>query len=309
MNFKVVYVLVSSTEDFYTEQAIMSMVSLRDWHPRCNITLVSDKETVASFSGHRAEIMQLADKVITPELPFDIVNSPKKRSRYLKTSLRPLIEGNFLYLDCDTIVTGNLDGLDRELCDVMAVVNAHDISCHRKSKQLQDYLKMSGKDFDYNYPYYNGGVIFTKDTPLSRDFFKVWHELWLTDLREYAISRDMFALALANSQLNGVIKELPGQYNCQIEVREGARCLYDAKIVHYWAEGDNFSGILLKNKEFWKNIREHGVTNVEKAIVNNLKRNYFETGYYLTDKEFSLFNSLLTRIGYKLSKIFHRNKC
>ena len=87
--------------------------------------------------------------------------------------------------------------------------------------------------------YFNGGVLWVRDTESNHKFFDDWHNNWLHS-RSKGIKTDMPALALANYQNNFSIQELDGVWNCQIWF--GANYLPKAKIIHYFTSIDTFSG-------------------------------------------------------------------
>ena len=103
MKTKIVYVLVSQESDFYYEMLLLSLHSLRLYHSRedTEVVVVMDQDTHTRLQEMRATLL----KEITP-LPVDVPSdySIKQRSRYLKTNLRELLRGDFLYLDTDTVL-------------------------------------------------------------------------------------------------------------------------------------------------------------------------------------------------------------
>jgi hypothetical protein len=134
----------------------------------------------------------------------------KQCSRYLKTSLRPLVDGDFLYIDVDTIICDSLRELDGLDVEIGAVPDLH------KNSQ-----------------YYNGGVMYSKDTLTAHKLYELWHELWLEDVRN-GINTDQHSLDLANKRLNAIMT-IPGIWNYLI--RAGLiDYLNRAKIIHYFAE-------------------------------------------------------------------------
>ena len=58
MKTKIVYVLVSSNNDIYLEQAYVSMYSVKYYMPDAHITLLTDKLTEATFIGIRKKEIQ-----------------------------------------------------------------------------------------------------------------------------------------------------------------------------------------------------------------------------------------------------------
>lgn len=228
MNFKLAYALASTENDVYLEQALLSMYSAKYHMPDAKITLVVDDGTEASLTGHRRKILDYVDELVS--IPFDKKYNNRIRSRLLKINLRSYIKGDFLYIDCDTIVCGDLSGLDNVSAPVSAVWDRHCIP--RKSpsyKRIKRKLKkVNCGDVDF---YFNGGVILVRDCEISREFYATWD----SNYRKYVktVQVDQPALALSQQQLNFRINTLPGEYNCQIE--NGIRYFKDMKIMHYYA--------------------------------------------------------------------------
>ena len=120
MKTKLVYVLTCAPEGNYIEQALMSVWSARHWNPDAHIVLITDNLTDQLFVGKRAEILDyISEKIVVPFEDDSL--SMVYRSRWLKTSVRQLIKGDFLFIDCDTIVCKSLaggDSFDKEICAV-----------------------------------------------------------------------------------------------------------------------------------------------------------------------------------------------
>lgn len=116
MKTKVVYVITSTEEDFYLEETLISVYSLKKKSPSIIIELVVDTKTDMTLTGKRATLLDYVDKKI-------VVNVPEKynkvqTSRYLKTSVREYVDGDFLFVDSDTIITDSLEGIDHFNCDI-----------------------------------------------------------------------------------------------------------------------------------------------------------------------------------------------
>ena len=123
MNTKVVYVLVSNKNDYYVEMLQLSLYSLRIFHPDDIVEVVMDEKTYSRLVKQKHRL--LADvKPIVVEIPKEY--SLMQRSRYLKTRLREIIVGDFLYLDTDTVVAGPLGEVDHFSGVIAAVWDNHD---------------------------------------------------------------------------------------------------------------------------------------------------------------------------------------
>ncbi|MCL2102099.1 MAG: hypothetical protein FWH22_10360 [Fibromonadales bacterium] len=260
------YVLTSSHEDFYCEQAIFSITSLKKYNPDAYIILLTERDTYKSLTGFRAKIKELANKVKVIDFPSNL--SLTVRSRLLKTSMRNLIRGDFLYIDCDTIICKNLEKINKLNCQMGAVLVMHklfDESCSGLNILMK---KLNFAEIPIGGKYFNGGILYVKDTKQTRDFFKLWNKLYLhcVSTKNY---KDQMSLNEANKRFANIIKELPGYWNC-MPSRGGFNYLCDAKIFHYVTTmpGNEDVHILL-DIAFWEKIREKG--KMDKFSMNAIK--------------------------------------
>ena len=120
MNTKVVYVLVSNKNDYYVEMLQLSLYSLRMFHPEDIVEVVMDEKTYSRLVKQRHRLL-VDVKPIVVEIPTEY--SLMQRSRYLKTRLREIIVGDFLYLDTDTVIADSLAAIDDFQWDMAAVLD------------------------------------------------------------------------------------------------------------------------------------------------------------------------------------------
>ena len=226
MKTKLVYIVTSSLEDIYWEEAWVSAWSTRYHNPDARIALVCDKETLETAKkSYRAKSLELFDETITVD--FDPEISNKQRSRWIKTNLREYIRGDFLFIDSDTIITDSLNEIDDWNFDIGMVCDNHSRSI---SPFMEKYYEKAYKQvFPVDVPYYNSGVMFVKDNEKTNAFFHQWHQNWrgLGDVVEYT---DQTPLARTVIDYGHPITEISGAYNCQISV--SIKYLHQAKIIH-----------------------------------------------------------------------------
>jgi Glycosyl transferase family 8. len=227
MKTKIVYTVIGGESDIYAYQAWVSVDSLRHHQPDAHVEIVCDTVTAERIS--RMPLGALADKVTAIDFPAGM--SARERSRRLKTNLREYVEGDYLYVDTDTIITGSLEEIDKLEGSLYAV---HDAHCTIKDNP---YMEMNhrnaavlGYSLEDEVDFFNGGVVFAKDNEAAAAFYAKWNELY--DLStQRGIFIDQTSFAKANIDLGHVLQELPGIWNCQL--RHGTRFLGDARIVHY----------------------------------------------------------------------------
>lgn len=214
MKTKLVYVLTCTPKSHYIEMALMSVWSARHWNPDAHIVLITDNFTNGLFTGKRAEILDyISEKIV---VPFEDDNlSMAYRSRWLKTSVRQFVVGDFLFIDCDTIICKSLEDVDNFSCEVGAVPEAMlPVSEFCSSLLALDVKRCAdiGVDLLQEEYYYCSGVIYAKDTPTVHRLYKLWHRYW-----EQSFSIQMLAdqpgLCKADIECNHIVQRIPDTYD------------------------------------------------------------------------------------------------
>ncbi len=229
MKTKLVYVLTCAPEANYIEQALMSVWSARYWNPDAHIVLITDKLTDKLFVGKRAEILDyISEKIVVPFEDDSL--SMVYRSRWIKTSVRQLIIGNFLFIDCDTIVCKPLDEIDSFECEVGAVGDSN-VKFQEDVAKIETCKIVSKLSIDISNEeyYYSSGVLYVKDSPQSHSFYQEWHKNWLIS---YALNLaiDQPSLAKANIDSFHMMSTIDNRYNCILFTQTHE--LVNASIVH-----------------------------------------------------------------------------
>lgn len=229
---KYVYVLTSTTKDYFYEQCLISVLSLKRYNPDSEIVIFTDDITASGLKGFRSKIKEYAS---IRKVFFEAEYDQKVRSRLLKTSLRHLIKGDFLYIDLDTVIADSLTELEdsekNRIKDVGMVLDKH-VKASRHYMYM--YMYMNAEKMGYSMAYkdrhFNGGVMYVKDTPAAYEFFRQWNELYCECLRN-GINMDQTSLNEANCRMGGVVEEMDGKWN--VQVNAGLRYISEAKILHY----------------------------------------------------------------------------
>jgi hypothetical protein len=203
------------------------------YNPDACIIALIDEKTKQNLVDIRMAYEKMVSeiKVISPPTEF----SQKEASRWIKTSIHHYVSGDFLFIDCDTIITEKLFVDFPPEIKVGAVLDTHVIldKHHLRDNFQKEDIKAGFSSSIKSNVRYNGGLIFCKDDSAARNFFDKWHTLWIEG-RNRGCSQDMPSLNQANYELDGLITELPGEWNCQISLN-GLPFLSDAKIIHYYA--------------------------------------------------------------------------
>lgn len=289
MKTKIVYVVTSLDDDVYLEQCVVSAWSARYHNQDCHIVLVCDQDTHATMqTGIRKQYSsELFDEILVQEFPPE--QGMMERSRRLKTSLRQLVKGDFLFLDSDTVVCGDLSEVDDYNFDLGMVPNnnccfrddfMHDAFTHRV-KTLFDV------DIHYIEYFYNSGVLFVRDTPQNYTFFELWHKHW-QDVRIAAKLKDQPALCKTNIDMGFPVTEMSGDMNCQVQA--SIKYLHTAKVLHFFSCWHEMSSSISPffDIHFFEEIKQKGITPEVESLILNCKTS-FRSPISLLPQEYSGF--------------------
>jgi hypothetical protein len=231
MKTKLVYVLTSSPEKNYPEQALLSVFTARHYNPEAHIILIVDNVTDTIFVGKRAQILGLISEKIV--VPIDESMTMMNKSRWIKTNVRNLVNGDFLFIDCDTIITQSLAEIDDCKYPVAAVPESH-LPIKRFNRFLYEKVKELSTKIGWNINeeefYFSSGVIYVKDIPENYKLYELWHTYWKEGC-EIGISIDQPAFAKANIAMNRPVKILEGIWNCVMYTH--VEFAYSSKILHF----------------------------------------------------------------------------
>lgn len=282
MKTKVVYVLISNESDYYCEQLLMSLFSLKHYNPDSYTEIATDSDTYQTLVGNRSLVKDYSNKICIFDIPSEL--DKKQRSRYLKTSLRNLINGDYLFLDTDTIIVGRIDEIDYCQFDIGAVV---------------DFFSLEGKDYfsrnvvhtlGYHYvdevPYFNSGVLYVKDNCTTHNLYNWWHQLWKQSYIN-GIYQDQPSLYIANVELNQVIKQIDAKWNCMVSFYSSLDVLPRAVILHIFSSTYDKMGTewnLTKLLYALKN--DSSLIKSDLSCLQNIKQ-LFETNEYINQLKLS----------------------
>jgi hypothetical protein len=238
---KYVYVLVSSDNDLYYEQALMSATSLRFYMPGAEVIVLTDNRTAETLKDNKRSALSDYSEIVTVPFADDISNV--ERSRLIKTAIPDYVSGSFLYIDCDTVIADDLSSVADFPYEAAGVLDGHvllDEHIHKRTFIERDkILGFHGTESGYNI---NGGVLLAKDTPYMHTLFTEWNKAWKYSAYKKHDFHDQSALNQADYATGFKIRQLPGEWNCQPE-HGGLAFLNNAKIIHYYSSeiaGNNY---------------------------------------------------------------------
>jgi len=306
---KYLYVLSSDASDNYLEQAFLSIISLKIYMPNSFVSILTDDVTEKTLIDKRKNILEYINELKVIEI--DPQFKKRARSRWLKTSMRRHIQGDFLFIDCDTIICEDLSEIEKTNADLCAVFNAHNLLNEQYNREnIFYYDKILGHNSTLlSDRYFNSGVIFCRDVPACHSFFDEWHKLWLNGFS--ILLNDQPSFNQANYNLKNIIKELDGIWNCQIRTG-GLAFLVNAKIIHYFATNNiNDNPFTLADPSLLQNIKENGIIadNIIECLHHPKTCFYLHTQLLSNKKTIEIIFSRLFSIfcrfyNFKLTKMF-----
>lgn len=292
MKTKIVYVLVSTDDDIYLEQAFVSMYSLREYNPDAYIILLTDDLTEKSLVGKRRFMVDLANEIVVARLDHNL--NGQKRSRQLKTSVRNRIDGDYLFIDCDTIIVKSLEDID----SVEGVIAAcRDTHCSLDNNPYKDMCiahgHLLGWPIDDEKDYFNSGVIYVKDVPETHEFYKRWNDNLNVGYHK-KVFMDQPSFAKTNYELGHIIFNLDDVWNCQL--KHGIRYLRDAIIVHYLTTNPSFHQntqlFLLNEQNSLLEIKRTGKVNEKiKEVIKDPFNGLAEVTHCFAGKDIFFFRT------------------
>ena len=254
MKTKLVYVLTSSPENNYIEQALLSVYTARYHNPDATIVLIVDDLTDKLLLGTRKELLEYISEKIVKIFPEEM--SMMQRSRWLKTSVRNIIDGDFLFIDCDTLIARSLLEIDTIPYELSAVLDSH-LPISKYHKSIYNHIEKNAKILDWDIAkeifYFNSGVMYVKDTKKNRMFFEKWHSYWFEGTQK-GVFIDQPSFAKTNIELGHPIQRLNDIWNCVMYTHP----LFDkaSNILHF-SSYKNMSYVFCDN--FLNKVKNEGV--------------------------------------------------
>lgn len=265
-----VFVVTAGKSDLFAQMARVSTAAVRLVEPTARVTLVCDEQLTGRTEPGIRALLGEVDLVLARAADYD---DPGMRSRHLKTSLREIVTGEFLYLDVDAVPVRPLGEVARICGDAAGCLDRNQIAA---DYVVDEWVRDIYGRLEWSLPrrYFNGGVMFWKDTPAARQLGAWWHESWR---QTSALGRheDQPGLNHAIESSPAAVVELPRVYNAMIHWRrEMAR---DAKIIHFFTSHWEGRGECVFHY-LVEGLRQTGTLDCDR-----LKR-FVETGYPWVDE-------------------------
>jgi hypothetical protein len=172
----VCYVLSLDEDTLYADMLNISAMCVWRIYPSARITILTDDQSLPRVQKELKPITSTGAKIWTVGR-FE--GNPRQRSRFVKTQMRNALQGDFLYLDADTVPVSRFDALIRSRSRLSAAIDRNRVSPDGSfpSRVVPDFRRLG-----WPYPtevYLNTGVLFWKDCREAHELGQQWHRNWL----------------------------------------------------------------------------------------------------------------------------------
>lgn len=304
MRIKFVYTLVSRNEDVYLEELFASLYSLRLFHKEAVVEVLTDDLTAERIrqNGELFQMITTLQEVDVPE-EYTLV----QRSREIKTRVRQLVNGDYLFLDTDTIVAKPLDDVDLWQGDILAVPDFHVLFKKMSVYNyiVKDVLRIFQTDVSDSPYWFNSGVMFVKDNDFTHRFYEAWHENWKFSCFQKHNHTDQRALVKTDKDFGYIIRRMPDVFNCQMAV--SMQYFYEAKIVHFWhmdfLKPQDYCPFL--SLEIYRHIKTNGIDAYAADMIKHCKSAFTTPSMVVGEKQ---MNFLFSGAGVTISHLCIQSK-
>lgn len=270
--------IVSGKNDFYVEYCAVSAYSLKKYNKEAKVRVICDSDTYDHIIAEKKYFLELVDEITPVSVNQDY--TPLQKSRFLKTSVRTLIDGDFVFIDTDTIITGDLKELQSFDKDIGAVKAQDPHLWGKDNPHIQRYNRQRNLPEDYNHyieKYYNSGVIICRDTQKAREFYDAWHNSWLESSEKYGFHQDQCDFNRINALYGNLVTEITGEYNFMANAPGiSMKFFKDCKIFHYFSTSSKLKKLKIKDPLLLERLSRNGISSEIDELMAGLKTEYLE---------------------------------
>lgn len=270
---QIVYVLVANEKNLYLEEMWVSIFSLRRHHPEATVKVLVDMET-KEYLSRFPQLTSMIDETVVVQTPAGY--NAKQRSRQIKTTIRNVLKGDYIFIDTDTVICKPLDGIVEDIAEmkdfkgIAAVREGHVTMKETPFPPTGTVKRIFDIDISQSPLMTNSGVMFVADIPFTHEFYKRWNENWKRSCFEKGNSQDQPSLYATDCQYGYVIRELSGIYNAQVAM--SLKYYADAVILHWWhmdfIEDQSYSPYF--SLKIYQDLKKEGeiTPQIEELIIN-----------------------------------------
>lgn len=231
---KVVFAVVSQGSGLYAAMTRIAVASLRLSNSGLRLVVACDHETDVSIRRVGNPLINEVDEWVVVDTPPGNANF---RSRFIKTNLRALIKGTFLFLDSDVFVRGDLSDIFTLSADVAGARNRSQAAFNEQVRGLDATILTAMGWNTGNEVYINTGVLYYNDTAGAHQFAAEWCRRWIRSFARIGNHRDQPAMNSALHDTQPSLTVLSDRFNAQF--KSTATVAAGAVIWHYYASLNN----------------------------------------------------------------------
>lgn len=235
----VCYVLTSDGWCAYTQMTFLSANSLKRIHPEANIVLLTDPASKKRLEKYSHLLSTVISEIRVCPIK---IGSPTETNRELKTTMPRWMEGDFLYLDADTLILRPINDIWK-LDAPLAM--ARDREDYDPPDWIKDLYRQMGWQFRTGLRL-NAGVIFVRQDKKVRELFDLWNRTWRAQVERTRIPNDQESLAISLYELGYRPHVLDQKYNYLI--KRNFKMAEDVRILHFFASSDLYKGAWILDK-------------------------------------------------------------
>ena len=172
----VCYVLSLDEDTLYADMLNISAMCVWRIYPSARITILTDDQSLPRVQNKLKPITSTGAKIWTVG-KFE--GNLRQRSRFVKTQMRNALQGDFLYLDADTVPVSRFDALIQSRSTLSAAIDRNRAS---PDGSFPSWVVPDFQRLGWPYPtelYLNTGVLFWKDCHEAHELGQQWHRNWL----------------------------------------------------------------------------------------------------------------------------------
>lgn len=214
--------------------ARVAVASLRVTNPSYHVAIIADQQSERAMRAAGDPLLAEVDECIAVDMA---AGSASFRSRFVKTNVRQVVDGPFLFLDTDVVVRGGLDEIFALDTDFAGARN-HSRPTLEEQIWEGDMAALATMGWTTREDaYINGGVLFFADTEGARSLGREWHRRWQEGYARHGNHRDQPSMNSAIHDLDVRVHLLPDIYNAQFRMNAGVA--WQPAIWHYYAVSGN----------------------------------------------------------------------
>ncbi len=230
---KVVFVIVVDQKVKLLYELIAVAMAIKHLSPNVEIFIISDRKT-SSLSLFQDAVRHLDAKPRIVDLGCFQDHAAVVRSRVLKSQMRALVEGDFLYIDSDALPLVDL----RQVSVAKSIAAAPDASQVNTKSFTPDWVVREYCAVGWRSEpgiYLNSGVIAWKDDQKGREMGRYWHEHWLELYLKRNIYKDQLSFNYMINHFRDSTEVLDQKWNGLVTA--DARFSSQSLVYHYFTSG------------------------------------------------------------------------